>query len=202
MSTNNLIKLSTYTNEYGFKVPYLLEIGSPQETNYTAICYPIGNSIFGGNFILDIDYISSKGTFVNPYTSYGLNSGSKSKVSLTKEIVKMIFDNKLKRRYNLGTLSREFGFDFELKTLTDSNCGIVVSVSDGSNLLVHLDFYSIVDVLKWDDTIPIKNFYLKLLSDNLSTKDDLVVYATQVYRLKNSLLAQHKDLGRVSSVDK
>ena len=47
MSANNLVKLSTYRNECGFKVPYLLEIGRPQETNYTAICYPIGNSIFG-----------------------------------------------------------------------------------------------------------------------------------------------------------
>ena len=84
MSTNNLIKFSIYKNDFGFKVPYLLEIGSPQEDNYTALCYPIGNSIFGGNFILDIDYISSKGTFVNPYTSYGLNSGSKSNISLTK----------------------------------------------------------------------------------------------------------------------
>ena len=202
MSPNNLIKFSIYKNDFGFKVPYLLEIGSPQEDNYTALCYPIGNSIFGGNFILDIDYISSKGTFVNPYTSYGVNSGSKSNISLTKEIVKMLFDKKVKRRYNLGTLSREFGFDFELKTLTDSNCGIVVSVSDGSKLFVNLNFYLIVDVLKWDDTFSVKSLYLKLLSDNFSTKDDLVVCATQVYRLKNSLLAQHKDLGGVSSVDK
>lgn len=48
MATNNLIKLSTYKNDFGFKVPYLLEIGSPQADNYTALCYPIGNSIFGG----------------------------------------------------------------------------------------------------------------------------------------------------------
>lgn len=202
MSTNNLIKLSTYTNEFGFKVPYLLEMGSPQETNYTALCYPIGNSIFGGNFILDIDYISSKGTFVNPYTSYGLNSGSKSNVSLTKEIVKMIFDNKLKRKYKLGTLSSEFGFEFELKTLTASNCGIEISVSDGSKLFVNLNFYSIVDVLKWDDTFPVKSLYLKLLSDKFSTKEDLVDCATQFYRLKNSVLAQRKDLGGVFSVNK
>lgn len=202
MSTNNLIKLSTYTNEFGFKVPYLLEMGSPQETNYTALFYPIGNSIFGGNFILDIDYISSKGTFVNPYTSYGLNSGSKSNVSLTKEIVKMIFDNKLKRKYKLGTLSSEFGFEFELKTLTASNCGIEISVSDGSKLFVNLNFYSIVDVLKWDDTFPVKSLYLKLLSDKFSTKEDLVDCATQFYRLKNSVLAQRKDLGGVFSVNK
>lgn len=202
MSTNNLIKLSTYKNDFGFKVPYLLEIGSPQETNYTALCYPTGNSIFGGNFIIDIDYISPKGTFVNPYTSYGLNSGSKSNVSLTKEIVKMIFDNKLKRRYNLGTLSSEFGFEFELKTLTASNCGIELSVSDGSKLFVHSNFYSIVDVLKWDDTFPVKNLYLKLLSDNFATKEDLVECANQLYKLKNYLLTQSKDLGGVSSVNK
>lgn len=202
MPTNNLIKLSTYKNDFGFKVPYLLEIGSSQETNYTALCYPIGNSIFGGNFILDIDYISPEGTFVNPYMSYGLNSGSKSKVSLTKEIVKMIFDNKLKRKYKLGTLSSEFGFEFELKTLTASNCGIELSVSDGSKLFVNLNFYSIVDVLKWDDTFPVKNLYLKLLSDNFATKEELVECAYQLYKLKNSLLTQSKNLGGVSSVNK
>lgn len=202
MSTNNLLKLSTYKNDFGFKVPYLLEIGRPQETNYTALCYPIGNSIFGGNFIIDIDYISPNGTFVNPYTNYGLNSGSKSNVSLTKEIVKMIFDNKLKRKYKLGTLSSEFGFEFELKTLTASNCGIEISVSDGSKLLVYLDFYSIVDVLKWDDTIPIKSFYLDLLSDKFPTKDDLFDCAKQLYSVKNSLLTQGKDLGGVFSGNK
>lgn len=202
MSTNNLIKWSTYTNEFGFKVPYLLEIGSTQELNYTAICYPIGNSIFGGYFILDIDYISPNGTFVNPYTSYGLNSGSKSNVSLTKEIVKMIFENKLKRMYNLGTLSCEFGFELEVKTLTNSSCGIELSVSDGSKLFVNLNFYSIVDVLKWDDTFPIKSFCLNLLSDNFSTKEDLHDCATQLYRLKKSLIEQNKDIGGVSSVNK
>lgn len=31
MSTNNLIKLSTYKNDFGFKVPYLLEIGRPKK---------------------------------------------------------------------------------------------------------------------------------------------------------------------------
>ena len=202
MATNNLIKLSTYKNDFGFKVPYLLEIGNPQETNYTALCYPIGNSIFGGNFIIDIDYISPKGTFVNPYMSYGLNSGSKSNVSLTKEIVKMIFDKRTKRRYKLGTLSSEFGFELEVKTLTNSNCGIEISVSDGFKLFVNLNFYSIVDILKWDDTFPVKSLYLKLLSDNFSTKEELVECATQVYKLKNSFLAQSKNLGEVSSVNK
>lgn len=202
MPTNNLIKLSTYKNDFGFKVPYLLEIGSPQETNYTALCYPIGNSIFGGNFIIDIDYISPKGTFVNPYTSYGLNSGSKSNVSLTKEIVKMIFDKKTKRRYKLGTLSCEFGFEFELKTLTASNCGIEISVSGGSKLFVNLNFYSIVDVLKWDDTFPVKSLYLKLLSDNFSTKEDLIDCANQLYSVKDSLLAQSTNLGGTFSVNK
>ena len=196
MSTNNLIKFSIYKNDFGFKVPYLLEIGSPQEDNYTALCYPIGN------FILDIDYISSKGTFVNPYTSYGLNSGSKSNISLTKEIVKMIFDNKLKRKYKLGTLSSEFGFELEVKTLTASNCGIELSVSDGSKLFVNLNFYSIVDVLKWDDTFPVKSLYLKLLSDNFSTKEDLLDCAKQLYSVKNFSLAQGKNLGGVSSVNK
>ena len=202
MATNNLIKLSTYKNDFGFKVPYLLEIGSPQADNYTALCYPIGNSIFGGNFIIDIDYISPKGTFVNPYTSYGLNSGSKSNVSLTKEIVKMIFDKKTKRRYKLGTLSCEFGFEFELKTLTASNCGIEISVSGGSKLFVNLNFYSIVDVLKWDDTFPVKSLYLKLLSDNFSTKEDLIDCANQLYSVKDFLLAQSTNLGGTFSVNK
>ena len=202
MPTNDLIKLSTYKNDFGFKVPYLLEIGSPQETNYTSLCYPIGNSIFGGNFILDIDYISPEGSFVNPYTSYGLNLGSKSNVSLTKEIVKMLFDKKLKRKYKLGTLSSEFGFELEVKTLTASNCGIELSVSDGSKLFVNLNFYSIVDVLKWDDTFPVKSLYLKLLSDNFSTKEDLLDCAKQLYSVKNFSLAQGKNLGGVSSVNK
>lgn len=134
--------------------------------------------------------------------SYGLNSGSKSNISLTKEIVKMIFDNKLKRKYKLGTLSSEFDFEFELKTLTASNCGIEISVSAGSKLFVNLNFYSIVDVLKWEDIFPVKSLYLKLLSDKFSTKEDLVECATQVYRLKNSVLAQRKDLGGVFSVNK
>ncbi len=202
MSTNNLIKLSTYTNEFGFKVPYLLEIGSPQELNYTAICYPIGSSIFGGNFALDIEYRLLDGTLVNPYIRYRLNSGSKSNVSLTKEIVKMIFDKKTKRRYKLGTLSCEFGFEFELKTLTASNCGIEISVSGGSKLFVNLNFYSIVDVLKWDDTFPVKSLYLKLLSDNFSTKEDLIDCANQLYSVKDSLLAQSTNLGGTFSVNK
>lgn len=202
MSTNSLIKLSTYKSDFGFKVPYLLEIGSPQENDYTTICYPIGNSIFGGNFALDIEYRLFDGTLVNPYIRYGLNSGSKSTVSLTKEIVKMIFDKRTKRRYKIGTLSCELGFEFELKALTTSNCSIVVSVSDESKLLVYLEFYSIVDVLKWDDTIPIKSFYLDLLSDKFPTKDDLFACAKQLYSVKSSLLTQGKDLGGVSSVDK
>lgn len=202
MSTNNLIKFSTYTNEFGFKVPYLLEIGSPQELNYTAICYPIGSSNFGGNFALDIEYRLLDGTLVNPYIRYRLNSGSKSNVSLTKEIVKMIFDKKTKRRYKLGTLSCEFGFEFELKTLTASNCGIEISVSGGSKLFVNLNFYSIVDVLKWDDTFPVKSLYLKLLSDNFSTKEDLIDCANQLYSVKDSLLAQSTNLGGTFSVNK
>ena len=114
----------------------------------------------------------------------------------------MIFDKKTKRRYKLGTLSSEFGFEFELKTLTASNCGIIISVSDGFKLFVNLTFYSLVDVIKWDDTIPTKSFYLKLLSDNFSTREDLFECATQLYRFKNSLLTQNKELGGVSSVNK
>lgn len=202
MSTNNLIKLSTYRGDFGFNVPYLLEIGSPQELNYTTICYPIGSSIVGGNFALDIEYRLLDGTLVNPYIRYGLNSGSKSNVSLTKEIVKMIFDKRTKRRYNIGTLSREFGFEFELKVLTNSNCSLVVSVSDGSKLFVYLNFYSVADVLKWSDSDPVKQFYLKLLADNFSTKEDLFDCAKQLYSVKDSLLAQSKDLGGVFSVNK
>lgn len=114
----------------------------------------------------------------------------------------MIFENKLKRMYNLGTLSCEFGFELEVKTLTNSSCGIELSVSDGSKLFVNLNFYSIVDVLKWDDTFPIKSFCLNLLSDNFSTKEDLHDCATQLYRLKKSLIEQNKDIGGVSSVNK
>jgi hypothetical protein len=202
MSANNLVKLSTYRNEFGFKVPYLLEIGYPQETNYTAICYPIGNSIFGGNFALDVDYRLIDGTSVNPYNLYTLNSGSKSNISLTKEILKMIFDKRIKKNYKVGTLSRDFGFEFKLNSITCSSCSITISVSDGSKVFVSLRLYSLVDVNKWGSSNPTKNFYLKLLSDNFPTKDNLYDCAKQLYKVKNSLLAMNRNLIEVTNVNK
>ena len=202
MSTNNLIKLSTYKKDFGFKVPYLLEIGRPQEANYIAICYPIGNSIFGGNFALDVDYRLIDGSSINPYTGYDLGSGSKSNVSLTKEILKMIFDKRTKRKYKAGTLSRNLGFEFKINSLTDSSCSITISVSDGSKVFVSLRLYSLVDVNKWGSSNPTKNFYLKLLSDNFPTKDDLYDCAKQLYKVKNSLLATNRNLIEVSNVNK
>ena len=195
MSTNNLIKISTYTNDYGFKVPYLLEIGSPKETNYTTICYPIGNSIFGGNFILEIDYSSLNSTPINPYTKYILNS--KSNISLTKEIIKMIFDKKTNKTYKINKLS----FDFELNSITNSNCHILISVNDCSKLFANLKLYSLSDVLKWDDTNSLKPFYLKLLVDDFPTNEDLFDYANQLYKVKASLLPKNKNSVEVSNVN-
>lgn len=202
MSANNLVKLSTYRNEFGFKVPYLLEIGYPQETNYTAICYPIGNSIFGGNFALDVDYRLIDGTSVNPYILYTLNSGSKSNISLTKEILKMIFDKRIKKNYKVGTLSRDFGLEFKLNSITCSSCSIAISVSDGSKVFVSLRLYSLVEVNKWGSSNPTKNFYLKLLSDNFPTKDNLYDCAKQLYKVKNSLLEMDRNLIEVTNVNK
>lgn len=202
MSTNNLIKLSTYRNEFGFKVPYLLEIGRPKEINYTAICYPIGNSIFGGNFALDVDYRLIDGSSINPYSGYNLGSGSKSNVSLIKEILNMIFDKRTKRKYKVGTLSRDFGFEFKLNSITCSSCSIAISVSDGSKVFVSLRLYSLVDVNKWGSSNPTKNFYLKLLSDNFPTKYDLYDCAKQLYKVNNSLLAMDRNLNEVTNVNK
>lgn len=198
MSTNNLIKLSTYKNDFGFKVPYLLEIGRPQETNYTAICYPIGNSIFGGNFSLDVDYRLIDGSSINPYTGYNLGSGSKSNVSFIKEILNMIFDKRTKRKYKIGTLSRDFGFEFKLNSITCSSCSITISVSNGSRVFINLRLYSLVDVNKWNNSNPTKSFYLKLLSDNFPTKDDLYDCAKQLYKVNNSLLATNRKFDRGS----
>lgn len=202
MSANRLVRISSYTSDYGIKVPYLLEIGHPQEANYTAICYPIGDTIFGRSFVLDISYKLVDGTSVSPYTRYNLGSGSKSNISLTKEILKMIFDKRMKRRYKVGTLSRDLGFEFKLDSTTASSCGISLYVSDGTRVYVNLGLHSLSDILKWSDSIPTKNFYLKLLSDNFSTRKDLFECATQLYRLKNSLLTQNKESGGVSSVNK
>lgn len=192
MSTNNLIKLSTYKNDFGFKVPYLLEIGRPQETNYTAICYPIGNTVFGGNFALGVDYRLVDGTSVNPYNLYTLNSGSKSNVSLIKEILKMIFDKRTKRKYRVGTLSRDFGFEFELNFITGSSCIITISASNNSKVFVNLSLYSLSDILKWSDSNPLKSFYLDLLSDTFSAKEDLLNCAKQLYTVKTSLLTKSR----------
>ena len=192
MSANNLVKLSTYKNDFGFKVPYLLEIGYPQETNYTAICYPIGNSIFGGNFALGVDYRLVDGTSVNPYNLYTLNSGSKSNISLTKEILKMIFDKRTKRKYKVGTLSRNLGFEFKINSLTDSSCIITISASNNSKVFVNLSLYSLSDILKWSDSNPLKSFYLDLLSDTFSAKEDLLNCAKQLYTVKTSLLTKSR----------
>jgi hypothetical protein len=193
MSANRLVKLSTYKNDFGFNVPYLLEIGYPQETNYTAICYPIGSSIFGGNFALDIEYRLVDGSSVNPYAKYDLNSGSRSNISLIKEVLKMIFDKRTKRRYKVGTLSLNLGFVFELNSVTDSSSSVTISASNGSKVFVNLRLYSLVEVNKWSNSNPTKNFYLNLLSDNFSTKDDLFRCASQLYRVKTSLLAKNKN---------
>ena len=190
MSANRLVKLSTYKNDFGFNVPYLLEIGYPQETNYTAICYPIGSSIFGGNFALDIEYRLVDGSSVNPYAKYGLNSVSRSNISLIKEVLKMIFDKRTKRRYKVGTLSLNLGFVFELNSVTDSSSSVTISASNGSKVFVNLKLYSLVEVNKWSNSNPTKNFYLSLLSDNFSTKDDLFRCASQLYSVKTSLLAK------------
>ena len=202
MSSNNLVKLSTYKNDFGFKVPYLLEIGYPQETNYTAICYPVGNSIFGGSFALDIDYRLIDGSSINPYTGYNLGSGSKSNVSLIKEILNMIFDKRTKRKYKVGTLSRDFGFEFELNFITGSSCSITLSVSNGSRVFINLRLYSLVDVNKWNNSNPTKSFYLKLLSDNFPTKDDLYDCAKQLYKVKDSLLKTNRNLNEVPNANK
>lgn len=203
MSTNNLIKLSTYTSDYGIKIPYLLEIGCPQETNYTAICYPVGNSIFGRNFVLDIDYRLIDNASVNPYIRYNLNSGSKSNISLTKEILKMImFDDKSKRQYKIGTLSCNLGFKFELNSITDSNCSITISVSDGSKLFANLNVYSLADILKWNDINPTKSLYLKLLADTFPNKESLFTCAKQLHKVKTSSLTKNKNLIEVFNVNK
>ena len=75
MSTHDVIKFSTYTGNFGFKVPYLLEIGYPYESNYTAIYYTIGDLTFYTNAILDFSYNLADETVINPYKLYNLGSG-------------------------------------------------------------------------------------------------------------------------------
>lgn len=184
MSANRLVRFSSYTSDYGIKVPYLLEIGRPQDSNYTAICYPIGNTIFGRSFVLDIDYKLVDGTPVNPYTRYKLGSRSKSNISLTNEILKMILDKRTKRCYKVGTLSRDLGFEFKLSSITDSSCGILISVSDGSEVYVNLGLHSLSDILKWGDSNPTKRFYLDLLANTFQLKRLYLIVQNNSIRLK------------------
>ena len=187
MSTSNLIKFSTYTGNFGLKIPYLLEIGYPYESNYTAIYYTIGDLTFYTNAILDISYNLADGPVINPYKLYHLGSGSKSRVSITKEILRLIVvEGKSKRTYKVGTLSRDFGFEFEVTTISSSRCSLTVSVSDGSKFYVTVNFYSLVDVMKLQDSDLRKQLYLKLLSDNFPDKESLIQCAEQLYSL-NSL---------------
>ena len=105
----------------------------------------------------------------------------------------MIFDKRTKRRYKVGTLSLNLGFVFELNFVTDSSSSVTISASNGSKVFVNLRLYSLVEVNKWSNSNPTKNFYLNLLSDNFSTKDDLFRCASQLYRVKTSLLAKNKN---------
>ena len=99
---------------------------------YTAIYYTIGDLTFYTNAILDISYNIADGTVINPYKLYNLGSGSKSRVSITKEILRLIVvEGKAKRTYKVGTLSRDFGFEFEVTAISSSRCSLTVSVRDG-----------------------------------------------------------------------
>ena len=99
----------------------------------------------------------------------------------------MILDKRTKRCYKVGTLSRDLGFEFKLSSITDSSCGILISVSDGSEVYVNLGLHSLSDILKWGDSNPTKRFYLDLLADTFSTKEALFDCAKQLYKVKNSL---------------
>lgn len=70
---------------------------------------------------------------------------------------------------------------------------LLISASNGSKVFVNLRLYSLVEVNKWSNSDPTKNFYLNLLSDNFSTKDDLFRCASQLYRVKTYLLAKNKN---------
>lgn len=186
MSTHDVIKFSTYTGNFGLKIPYLLEIGYPYESNYTAIYYTIGDLTFYTNAILDISYNLADGTVINPYKLYNLGSGSKSRVSITKEILRLVVEGKVKRTYKVGTLSRNFGFEFEVTAISSSRCSLTVSVSDGSKFYVTVNFYSLVDVMKLQESNPRKQLYLKLLSDNFPDKESLIQCAELLYSLNSS----------------
>lgn len=187
MSTRDVIKFSTYTGNFGLKIPYLLEIGYPYESNYTAIYYTIGDLTFYTNAILDISYNLADGTVINPYKLYNFGSGSKSRVSITKEILRLIVvEGKAKRTYKVGTLSRDFGFEFKVTAISSSRCSFTISVSDGSKFYVTMNFYSLVDVMKLQDSDLRKQLYLKLLSDNFPDKESLIQCAELLYSLNSS----------------
>lgn len=187
MSTHDVIKFSTCTGNFGFKVPYLLEIGYPYESNYTAIYYTIGDLTFYTNAILDFSYNLADETVINPYKLYNLGSGFKSRVSITKEILRLIVvEGKAKRTYKVGTLSRDFGFEFEVTAISSSRCSLTVSVSDGSKFYVTVNFYSLFDVMKLQESNPRKQLYLKLLSDNFPDKESLIQCAELLYSLNSS----------------
>lgn len=187
MSTHDVIKFSTYTGNFGLKIPYLLEIGYPYESNYTAIYYTIGDLTFYTNAILDISYNLADGTVINPYKLYNLGSGFKSRVSITKEILRLIVvEGKSKRTYKVGALSRDFGFEFEVTAISSSRCSLTISVSDRSKFYVTMNFYSLVDVMKLQDSDLRKQLYLKLLSDNFPDKESLIQCAKQLYEVNSS----------------
>ena len=197
MSNHNVITFSTYTGNFGFKIPYLLEIGYPYESTYTAIYYTIGDLTLYTNAVLDISYNLADGTVINPYKLYSLGLGSKSNVSITKEFLKLIVvEGKSKRTYKVGTLSRDFGFEFEVTAVSSSRCSLTVSVSDGFKFYVTMSLYSLVDVMKLQESDFRKQLYLKLLSDNFSDKESLIQCVEQLYSLNSS------NLGEVSNVNK
>lgn len=116
-----------------------------------------------------------------------MGSGSKSRVSITKEILRLIVvEGKAKRTYKVGTLSRDFGFEFEVTAISSSRCSLTVSVSDGSKFYVTVNFYSLVDVMKLQESNPRKQLYLKLLSDNFPDKESLIQCAELLYSLNSS----------------
>lgn len=184
MSIRNLIRFSTYKGSFGFKVPYLLEMGFPYEESYTAIFYTVGNSIFYANSIIDVSYNLTDGVSINPYNLYNLSSGSKSNVSIAKEILKLaVLERKSKRTYRVGTLSRDFGFEFVITAISSSRCSVTVSVSDGSKFYVTLSLYSLVDIMRLKESDPRKQLYLKLLGNNFTDKESLMDCAEQLYNL-------------------
>ena len=185
MSIRSSVRFSTYKGSFGFKVPYLLEMGFPYEESYTAIYYSVGNSIFYANSVLDVSYNLANGIEINPYRLYNLSSGSKSNVSITKEIFKLaVLERKSKRTYKVGTLSRVFGFEFVITAISSSRCSVTVSVSDGSKFYVTLSLYSLVDIMRLQESNPRKQLYLKLLEDNFPDKESLMDCAEQLYNLR------------------